>query len=116
MIILEAERVAIRQLLSPSIEPAMNKHEAQGLLEEQLGSYRSEGYEALLRLVREPDTFQIHAASGAAYQVEISAVWDDRDGGDLRVMGAIDDGGFWRSIAPLCSDFIMRPDGTFVED
>jgi hypothetical protein len=40
-------------------------------------------------------------------------VWDDRTGGDLRVIGSIDDGG-WRAFRPLSSDFIVRPDGTFV--
>ena len=51
--------------------------------------------------------------SGTVYQLEIQAVWDGRKGGDLRVMGSIDDKG-WRAFAPLISDFIVRPDGTFV--
>ena len=92
----------------------MDKQEAVKLLDEHLGRYRSQAYTGLLRLLREPDCFDVKAASGTSYQIEISAVWDGKDGGDLRVLGAIDDDSFWRSIAPLCSDFIIRPDGTFV--
>ena len=92
----------------------MNKHEARKLLDDHLSRYRSEGYAALLRLLREPNCYHVDSPSGTQYQVEISAVWDGKADGDLRVMGAIDDGGWRTSIAPLCSDFIIRPDGTFV--
>ena len=91
----------------------VDRQEARELLNKHLGSYRAEGYTALLRLLHKPDSFEVEAASGTEYQIEISAVWDGKDGGDLRVMGAIGDGGLRTFIAPLCSDFIIRPDGTF---
>jgi hypothetical protein len=71
----------------------MNTQEARQLIEEQLARYRTLGYTALLRLLDEQDTFELDGASGTKYQVEIDAVWDDRKGGDLRVVGCIDDGG-----------------------
>jgi hypothetical protein len=42
--------------------------------------------------------------------LEIQIQWDNNPGGDVRVMGAIDDGG-WRAFLPLSSDLIMTPYG-----
>ncbi|MGA3218599.1 MAG: hypothetical protein ABSE77_05910 [Acidimicrobiales bacterium] len=39
--------------------------------------------------------------------------WDSGRPGDLRVMVAMDDGGF-SAFRPLTVGFIVRPDGTFV--
>ena len=36
--------------------------------------------------------------------------WDDQEGGNMRVLGAVDDGG-WRAFVPLCEDFIKTPSG-----
>jgi hypothetical protein len=91
----------------------MNEEEARQLLEEQLAHYRGIGYTGLLQLLETRDVCMLHGPSGTRYQIEIQAVWDDRKGGDLRVIGSIDDGG-WRALRPLSSDFIVRPDGTFV--
>ena len=93
----------------------MNKQEAKKVLEDQLLPYRSIGYERLLRLLKGQDVFEVTGASGTVYQLEIQAVWDGRKRGDLRVRGSIDDKG-WRAFAPLISDFIVRPDGTFVDE
>ena len=35
--------------------------------------------------------------------------WDGRRGGDIRVIGLIDDGG-WRAFIPLSEGFITGPD------
>lgn len=51
--------------------------------------------------------------SGTVYQIEIEAFWDGRPGGEIRMMGSIDDGGL-RALMPLTDDFIIRPDGTCV--
>lgn len=67
----------------------------------------------LASLVGEPETFTVHGPSGAEYQVEIEALWDDEAGKNLRVLGSIDDGGF-RGLVPLCDDFIITPEGSFV--
>jgi hypothetical protein len=89
----------------------MDSNEAKRLIEEQLAKYRRLGYTALLRLLDEQDTFELEGAGGTKYQVEIHAIWEGQKGGDLRVMGCIDDGG-WRAFVPLSSDFIIGPDGT----
>jgi hypothetical protein len=39
--------------------------------------------------------------------------WDGREEENLRVIAAIDDGG-WRALSPLSEDFIVAPDGSFV--
>jgi hypothetical protein len=71
------------------------------------------GYTRLLRLLETQDVCELHGPSGTWYQIEIQAVWDARKSGDLRVIGSIDDG-TWRALRPRSSDFIVRPDGTFV--
>ncbi|MEA3510923.1 MAG: hypothetical protein U9R51_05755 [Actinomycetota bacterium] len=43
----------------------------------------------------------------------MQAFWDSRQPGDLRVIVAIDDGG-WRALSPLSADFIIAADGHFV--
>ena len=93
----------------------MNKQEARSVLEDRLLPYRSVGYQGLLRLLKEQDVFEVAGTSGTVYQLEIQAVWDGRKGGNLRVRGSIDDKG-WRAFAPLISDFIVRPDSTFVDE
>ena len=51
--------------------------------------------------------------SGKQYQVEIEFFWDGKPDKNIRVMGAIDDGGL-RAMMPLTESFILSPDGTFV--
>ncbi len=91
----------------------MDKTEAREILANKLGAYRKRSYEELLYLLDTQDTEEIKVSSGAVYQLEFQAMWDDKEGGNLRVTGAIDDGGF-RSFVPLTDDFIMAPDGSFV--
>ena len=57
----------------------------------------------------------ITGEEGRPYQLEAQAFWDSGKGGDVRVMVAADDGG-WRAFKPLTGDFIMRPDGSFVDE
>lgn len=91
----------------------MNTEEARDLLESSLARYRQQSYADLLRLLNEPDHFDVIGTSGATYQVEVQAMWDSRRGGNIRIVASIDDGG-WRSLAPLAADFILSPDGTFI--
>ena len=84
-------------------------------MEARLLEYRRCGYDALLRLLEQQDVFEAVGASGTMYQLEVQAVWDDRKAGNLRVIVSIDDGG-WRAFMPLASSFIMRPNGTFVDE
>jgi hypothetical protein len=62
------------------------------------------------------DAYEVPGASGARYQIEVEAFWDDprRKGGNVRVIVSIDDGKGWRSISPMTTSFIVAPDGSFV--
>jgi hypothetical protein len=92
----------------------VDKQEANAELSRIVAAYKSRSYdEWIARIEGEAIAFEVTAASGRRYQVEIQAVWDDREGGDVRVMFGIDDGG-WRAFLPLTDSFIIRRDGTFV--
>ena len=92
----------------------MDKREAHELLASHLAGYRERSYAELIALERAgPTTVEVAGPSGTCYQIEVQVVWDGARGGDVRVLGAIDDGG-WRAFMPLTDDFIMAPDGSFV--
>lgn len=91
----------------------MDNAEANALLSAHLRGYRARPYRDLAALVREPESTELVGSSGARYQVEVLAVWDARPDGDLRVIGAIDNGGL-RAFVPLSADFMVAPDGSFV--
>lgn len=76
---------------------------------------RRESYEALVaHYLSQPRGHTVVAESGVQFQVEVQALWDTpRQPGNLRVIIAIDDGG-WRSFRPLSTDFIIASDGSFV--
>ena len=90
----------------------MNREEATSVLGKVMAVYRAKPYKALVRSVDQTVHVDMQASSGAKYQVDIQVVWDGPANGDLRVMGAVDDGS-WRAIAPIADSFILRPDGTF---
>ena len=88
--------------------------EARTLVEQALQVLREQPYEALVeRLLNKQKVSEIVSASGTRYQIEVTAFWDSPKNRNLRVLGAIDDGG-WRAFKPLSTDFIMAPDGSFV--
>jgi hypothetical protein len=88
--------------------------EAIRLLEEALAAFRLEPYGQLVRRIdAEPVCAERIGPSSARYQLEFSFVWDDRPGGNVRVLGSIDDGR-WQAFVPLTRDFIKAADGSFV--
>jgi hypothetical protein len=92
----------------------MDKVEARALADAVLDELRQESYDSLVaRLLDEVETRETVGRSGVKYQLEVQAVWDNGKRGNLRVMVAVDDGG-WRALAPQCSDFIVAPDGSFI--
>ncbi len=94
----------------------MNSAEATTLLEQRLKCYRTKAYSELVRLINlGPETAEVIGPTKIKYQIEISALWDDEPNGVVRVIGSIDDGGV-RAYVPLCSDFLLSPDGTFVDE
>lgn len=93
----------------------MDRNEAQGLLREHLDRYRARSHHELQSLIAAPEVVELVGPSGTRFCIEIVTVWDSKVGGDIRVIGSIDDGG-WRAFVPLTDDFIIRPDGTLVSD
>jgi hypothetical protein len=92
----------------------MDNEEATRLLEDALGAFRRESYEQLVRRIgAEPVCIERTGESSTVYQLEFSVIWDGRPGDDVRVLGAIDDGGL-RAFVPLTRDFIKAADGSFV--
>ena len=83
------------------------------MLEQELSAYRNEPYDDLVRRI--PGgvlAYERMAPSGAAYQVEIDFCWDGQPGGNVLVIGSIDDGRGWRAFAPLNRSFIKAADGS----
>jgi hypothetical protein len=92
----------------------VNKVEAKAVLAAELEKLRACSYDELIgRLLDKQETLEVTAPSGGWYQIELQAFWDDKPGGDLRILGAIDDGG-WHAYLPVTDDFILSPDGSFV--
>jgi hypothetical protein len=91
----------------------MDNAEAKLLLRDELSRYRELPYAELFSLIDHGETFERTAPSGVTYQIETQVFVDDMSRQTLRVMGSIDDGG-WRALSPLCDDFILAPDGSFV--
>jgi hypothetical protein len=93
----------------------VNDEEAKRVLDGVVAELRREPYRTLVALyLHESDERTVVAESGFQYQVEVQAFWDSpHQAGDLRVIIAIDDGG-WRAFRPLSTDFIVASDGSFV--
>lgn len=91
----------------------MNKSEAKSALERYLLEYRLKSYQELLQLMDEPETREVSLPSGQKYHLEVQVSWDGRPDGNLRVLASLDDGR-WRAVFPLCSDFVISPEGNFV--
>ncbi len=88
--------------------------EALRLLEEIPDRFWRESHENLRTMVDGGPFVEERKAGGARdYQIEVVWLWDGGLGGNVLVMGSIDDGG-WRAFAPLTRSFIMAPDGRFV--
>lgn len=91
----------------------MDETEAKTILAAQMRDLRTRSYAdfRVWALEKHLEARDVKGPSGTDYQIEVQAVWDS--GRNLRVMVAIDDGG-WRAFMPLTSDFIIAPDGAFI--
>jgi hypothetical protein len=70
-------------------------------------------YRDFVARIGSDDHVTVVGGSGAEYQLEVQVFWDQKTGGNVRVIGSIDDGGL-RAFFPLTNSFITAPDGTFV--
>jgi hypothetical protein len=87
----------------------MDREEALGLLNAKLDDYRQMTYSELISKIGTNQVVEVGGPSGTEYQIEIQVMWDHKPNGDIRILGAVDDGGL-RAFMPLCSDLIVRPD------
>lgn len=92
----------------------MDKEEARSVLARHLSEYRAVPYAELAGRIGTTETAEVLAPSGATYQLEFQFFWDSEPNRDIRVLGAVGDGGLRTFINPLSDDFIVAPDGTFV--
>jgi hypothetical protein len=92
----------------------MDKTEAKRLISKELETYRDKPYQELKSMIDvEPITYELKGADGATYQIEILAYWDDKQDGNVRIVGCIDNRGL-RAFIPISDDFIKSPSGKFI--
>ena len=94
----------------------MNEQIAKGLIQVELQRLRASSYQELASSVGKVETKKVIGEDGITYQLEMQAFWDGKKGSDIRVMVSCDDGRGWRAFVPLTDDFIVRPDGRFVDE
>ncbi len=87
----------------------MGRDEVLKLLHAKLENHRDLSYAAAVARIGHDEVLEATGSSGTAYQIEIQVIWDGKPHGDVRVRGAIDDGG-WRAFLPLSSDLVIAPD------
>ena len=87
----------------------MDREEALKLLEAKLDEYHRLSYAEATAKIGSEDVVEVTGPSGATYQIEVQLVWDGKPDGDVRVLGAVDDGG-WRTFLPLTADVLIRRD------
>jgi hypothetical protein len=93
----------------------MTKADAKGLLVAHLTPYRQRPYPALCALLQASEDIEAEASDGTRYAISVHGYWDSGRPGNLRIQGAIVYS-FWTSFLPLSEDFIMSPDGSFLDE
>jgi hypothetical protein len=92
----------------------MDNQEAAAVLERELDSFRQEPYSELVRRIDlEPVVLERRGKGTTSFQIEIEFLWDGPKGGNVLVIGSVDDGG-WRAFVPITRSFIKAADGSFV--
>jgi hypothetical protein len=106
----------------------MTLTDKQQLLASHLATFRAWPYETLakeiLRTTKAHDCLNHVEGTwddGTEWQIEVNVFWDDRKGGDVRVIADLTtfNPNSWWNVVPIqtsdaADDFIMAPDGTFV--
>jgi hypothetical protein len=93
----------------------MDKNEAKAILSEYIKRYRSKTYQDLLQLMAKDEIHGIQTGSGKLYYLEFQSFYDDSTKQNIIVIGSIGDKGI-RSNFPICDDFIISPEGTFIAE
>lgn len=95
----------------------MTAAEERQLAQDRIRALRAEPFDSLVSTYLNRSTHElVVAASGARYDFEVQAFWDDPGKpGNLRVVVGIDSVPMTRGPHTLTSeDFILAPDGTFI--
>jgi hypothetical protein len=92
----------------------MSHEIASAIIKESLGKFRRFSYAEMVDLVGQVRADSVVGPDGNAYQVESEARWDNKVGGSIRVMIAVDGSGI-SAFKPVVGNFIMLPDGSIVE-
>jgi hypothetical protein len=80
--------------------------EAREILDAELAGFDRRSYDELVSLIGTPtETRTVEGRAGGRYQLETLVVWDADEGGDVRVISSVDDGG-WRAFLPLTSSIL----------
>jgi hypothetical protein len=85
----------------------MNKQEALSALAKEASRFVGRPYADLAQLIGKPAQ-----AEHGKYQIEVTAHWDDKPNGTLRLSFAVDDGGL-RAFMPLTRSVLVEPGTTF---
>jgi hypothetical protein len=92
----------------------MDNEAAIAVLEREMDLFRQEPYADLVRRIDvDPIVLERLATGATTVTVEIQFLWDGPRGGDVRVIGSVDDGGL-RAFVPITRSFIKSADGSFV--
>ena len=94
----------------------MDNTEALQVLTEVMEDFRREPYRDLIKRIDDDPIVVVErqGAGSAQYQLEISFLWDGHPGGNVMIIGAIDDGGLLSSFSPVTRSFIKAADESFV--
>jgi hypothetical protein len=99
---------------APNFGDPMTNEEARRLLARELEVFRRESYADLVRRIdADPVVYERDGSGSTRYQLEIQVLWDGPRGGDVRVMGSVDDGGLW-AFVPLTRSFIKTADESVI--
>ena len=92
----------------------MDKKEAKTILDKKLKELQSHSWDEFQSWIacKKVEVYEEEGQSGAKYQIEIEAMWDDKPDDWIRVIAGIDDGGLVSSFSPITSDFLIAKDGS----
>lgn len=88
----------------------MNRQCARECLALESAKLQRLSYQELIGFIDRPLSKWVTGTDGEQYQLEINVFWDCRKKENVRVMLAVDDGG-WRAFVPLTDSFIVSPTG-----
>ncbi len=89
------------------------KEEARKVVEKELNRYRKLPYQELLKNLNNSEGCEVKTENGEIYQIEVEVFYDDFKKKSIRVMGSASYNA-WTDFSPICSDFIMATDGSFI--